>query len=290
MGSSGYFWTRNKSAAWGFPLKTNHKILLYVFPQPQIKHHDTLLFLIVAEVFTWWNEFDYSVFVEAVYNRRGFFIPQAISCKGQHSISYTLSRNQTVVVEYTHDKDTDMFQVRPCNMCVAFFNSNVQNRSSTLGFSEYSLKFCVVKPVPAPVNTLSAFIWPFSLYPVGIWGFLHHLTVCNHYCLVQCLLLWIWEMLYKLGPQAWKERNMHNLFQSRLIGSVLSVTSVIRASYREALSLLIKSFIFRRVSSWVLLTEEEIALSRCLCFMRLLFFFSIYINFSRCDFGTIRSK
>ncbi|EHB09088.1 pellino-like protein 2 [Heterocephalus glaber] len=36
---------------------------------------------------------------------------KAISCKGQHSISYTLSRNQTVVVEYTHDKDTDMFQV-----------------------------------------------------------------------------------------------------------------------------------------------------------------------------------
>lgn len=42
-----------------------------------------------------------------------FFVQQAISCKGQHSISYTLSRNQTVVVEYTHDKDTDMFQVRP---------------------------------------------------------------------------------------------------------------------------------------------------------------------------------
>ncbi|CAO2590691.1 E3 ubiquitin-protein ligase pellino homolog 2, partial [Lemmus lemmus] len=36
---------------------------------------------------------------------------KAISCKAQHSISYTLSRNQTVVVEYTHDKDTDMFQV-----------------------------------------------------------------------------------------------------------------------------------------------------------------------------------
>lgn len=36
---------------------------------------------------------------------------KAISCKGQHSISYTLSRNQTVVVEYTHDNDTDMFQV-----------------------------------------------------------------------------------------------------------------------------------------------------------------------------------
>ncbi|XP_075470867.1 E3 ubiquitin-protein ligase pellino homolog 2 isoform X2 [Ascaphus truei] len=35
----------------------------------------------------------------------------AISSRGQHSISYTLSRNQTVVVEYTHDKDTDMFQI-----------------------------------------------------------------------------------------------------------------------------------------------------------------------------------
>ena len=38
--------------------------------------------------------------------------PQAISNKDQHSISYTLSRGQTVVVEYTHDGTTDMFQVR----------------------------------------------------------------------------------------------------------------------------------------------------------------------------------
>lgn len=38
---------------------------------------------------------------------------QVVSCKGQHSISYTLSRNHTVVVEYSHDKDTDMFQVTP---------------------------------------------------------------------------------------------------------------------------------------------------------------------------------
>lgn len=40
------------------------------------------------------------------------FFPQAISNKDQHSISYTLSRAQTVVVEYTHDSNTDMFQVR----------------------------------------------------------------------------------------------------------------------------------------------------------------------------------
>lgn len=36
---------------------------------------------------------------------------QAISNKEQHSISYTLSRAQTVVVEYTHDGGADMFQV-----------------------------------------------------------------------------------------------------------------------------------------------------------------------------------
>ncbi|KAF1394550.1 hypothetical protein PFLUV_G00001500 [Perca fluviatilis] len=36
---------------------------------------------------------------------------QAVSNKEQHSISYTLSRAQTVVVEYTHDSNTDMFQI-----------------------------------------------------------------------------------------------------------------------------------------------------------------------------------
>ncbi|KAK0137197.1 E3 ubiquitin-protein ligase pellino 1 [Merluccius polli] len=36
---------------------------------------------------------------------------KAISNKDQHSISYTLSRAQTVVVEYTHDSSTDMFQI-----------------------------------------------------------------------------------------------------------------------------------------------------------------------------------
>ncbi|XP_004065722.1 E3 ubiquitin-protein ligase pellino homolog 1 [Oryzias latipes] len=36
---------------------------------------------------------------------------KAVSNKEQHSISYTLSRVQTVVVEYTHDSNTDMFQI-----------------------------------------------------------------------------------------------------------------------------------------------------------------------------------
>ncbi|TNN44529.1 E3 ubiquitin-protein ligase pellino 1 [Liparis tanakae] len=36
---------------------------------------------------------------------------KAVSNKEQHSISYTLSRAQTVVVEYNHDGHTDMFQI-----------------------------------------------------------------------------------------------------------------------------------------------------------------------------------
>lgn len=36
---------------------------------------------------------------------------QAILDTTQHSISYTLSRNQAVIVEYKEDVDTDMFQV-----------------------------------------------------------------------------------------------------------------------------------------------------------------------------------
>lgn len=46
-----------------------------------------------------------------VFPNQLFLVLQVVNCKGQHSISYTLSRNHTVVVEYSHDKDTDMFQV-----------------------------------------------------------------------------------------------------------------------------------------------------------------------------------
>lgn len=38
---------------------------------------------------------------------------QAILNTKQHSISYTLSRTQAVIVEYTEDEKTDMFQVNP---------------------------------------------------------------------------------------------------------------------------------------------------------------------------------
>lgn len=37
---------------------------------------------------------------------------QAILDSSQHSISFTLSRNQAIIVEYMPDNETDMFQVR----------------------------------------------------------------------------------------------------------------------------------------------------------------------------------
>jgi len=40
------------------------------------------------------------------------FCFQAILDTEQHSISYTLSRNQAVIVEYMPDEEKDMFQVR----------------------------------------------------------------------------------------------------------------------------------------------------------------------------------
>ncbi|XP_062821305.1 E3 ubiquitin-protein ligase pellino homolog 3 isoform X1 [Anolis carolinensis] len=38
-------------------------------------------------------------------------VSKALSNKSQHSISYTLSRSHSVIVEYTHDSETDMFQI-----------------------------------------------------------------------------------------------------------------------------------------------------------------------------------
>ncbi|KAM4779464.1 E3 ubiquitin-protein ligase pellino homolog 2 isoform X2 [Corvus cornix cornix] len=60
----------------------------------------------------------------------------AISSKGHHSISFTLSRSQTVIVEYIHDKDTDMFQVgrsteSPIDFVVTDTISGSQNNDET---------------------------------------------------------------------------------------------------------------------------------------------------------------
>ncbi|XP_053801948.1 E3 ubiquitin-protein ligase pellino homolog 2 isoform X1 [Vidua chalybeata] len=60
----------------------------------------------------------------------------AISSKGHHSVCYTLSRTQTVIVEYINDRDTDMFQVgrsteSPIDFVVTDTISGNQNTDET---------------------------------------------------------------------------------------------------------------------------------------------------------------
>lgn len=48
---------------------------------------------------------------------------KAILDAQQHSISYTLSRNQAVIVEYKEDAETDMFQVSCIFIFIFVLNS-----------------------------------------------------------------------------------------------------------------------------------------------------------------------
>ncbi|XP_063042443.1 E3 ubiquitin-protein ligase pellino homolog 1 [Engraulis encrasicolus] len=48
---------------------------------------------------------------DVIHNVSTPLVSKALSNKSQHSISYTLSRSQSVIVEYTHDSNTDMFQI-----------------------------------------------------------------------------------------------------------------------------------------------------------------------------------
>ncbi|XP_015251099.1 PREDICTED: E3 ubiquitin-protein ligase pellino homolog 1-like isoform X2 [Cyprinodon variegatus] len=48
---------------------------------------------------------------DVIHNVSTPLVSKALSNKSQHSISYTLSRSHSVIVEYTHDINTDMFQI-----------------------------------------------------------------------------------------------------------------------------------------------------------------------------------
>ncbi|KAK6323087.1 hypothetical protein J4Q44_G00054260 [Coregonus suidteri] len=48
---------------------------------------------------------------DVIHNVSTPLVSKALSNKSQHSISYTLSRSHSVIVEYTHDSNTDMFQI-----------------------------------------------------------------------------------------------------------------------------------------------------------------------------------
>ncbi|XP_057186194.1 E3 ubiquitin-protein ligase pellino homolog 2 isoform X2 [Triplophysa rosa] len=48
---------------------------------------------------------------DVIHNVSTPLVSKALSNKSQHSISFTLSRSHSVIVEYTHDPNTDMFQI-----------------------------------------------------------------------------------------------------------------------------------------------------------------------------------
>lgn len=93
---------------------------------------------------------------------------QAISNRDQHSISYTLSRVQTVVVEYTHDSNTDMFQVTPG---LGFYNQPLvfpphPSKWNNLVISTLGLIRCLV--VWSSTTTKGFFLKPCSLH-AALW-------------------------------------------------------------------------------------------------------------------------
>ncbi|XP_026103628.1 E3 ubiquitin-protein ligase pellino homolog 1-like [Carassius auratus] len=84
---------------------------------------------------------------------------KAISNKNQHSVSYTLSRAQTVVVEYTHDSTTDMFQIgrsteSPIDFVVLDTVPGCHNKSGTMSSQSTISRFaCRIVCQRAPPYT-----------------------------------------------------------------------------------------------------------------------------------------
>ncbi|KTG06860.1 hypothetical protein cypCar_00035660 [Cyprinus carpio] len=84
---------------------------------------------------------------------------KAISNKSQHSVSYTVSRAQTVVVEYAHDSTTDMFQIgrsteSPIDFVVLDTVPGCQGKSGTLSSQSTISRFaCRIVCQRAPPYT-----------------------------------------------------------------------------------------------------------------------------------------
>ena len=66
---------------------------------------------------------------------------QAVLNVQQHSISYTLSKNKAVIEEYTHDEQSDLFQVKKIRF---FFSRQIIKGTAQLGAAFKSIDefFC----------------------------------------------------------------------------------------------------------------------------------------------------
>ncbi|KAK1889676.1 E3 ubiquitin-protein ligase pellino like 1 [Dissostichus eleginoides] len=71
---------------------------------------------------------------DVIHNVSTPLVSKALSNKSQHSISYTLSRSHSVIVEYTHDTNTDMFQIgRSTESMIDFVVTDTAGSSSGQG-------------------------------------------------------------------------------------------------------------------------------------------------------------
>ncbi|XP_035485708.2 E3 ubiquitin-protein ligase pellino homolog 1 isoform X3 [Scophthalmus maximus] len=71
---------------------------------------------------------------DVIHNVSTPLVSKALSNKSQHSISYTLSRSHSVIVEYTHDTNTDMFQIgRSTESMIDFVVTDTAGSGSSQG-------------------------------------------------------------------------------------------------------------------------------------------------------------
>jgi hypothetical protein len=77
-----------------------HSVSVVNLPLSQTFREPIIIFLQIVGTFSSKKQFTRAVCFQAILDTE------------QHSISYTLSRNQAVIVEYMPDEEKDMFQVR----------------------------------------------------------------------------------------------------------------------------------------------------------------------------------
>ena len=116
------------------------------------------------------------------------FFPQAVRDNDLHSVSYTLSRNRAVIVEYRHNEDTDMFQIgRSSENQIDFvvmdtIPGNMRLKSESITQSTISRYACRIIVDRNPPYTARIYAAGFDS---GRNIFLGVSTLCNH---VNCFL------------------------------------------------------------------------------------------------------
>uniref|UniRef100_A0A3P9N6C8 Pellino E3 ubiquitin protein ligase family member 3 n=1 Tax=Poecilia reticulata TaxID=8081 RepID=A0A3P9N6C8_POERE len=91
---------------------------------------------------------------DVIHNVSTPLVSKALSNKSQHSISYTLSRSHSVIVEYTHDINTDMFQVGSSIRTRTHGGGGGQSAQSTI--SRYACRIMCERSAPYTARIYAA--------------------------------------------------------------------------------------------------------------------------------------